>query len=125
MGIFGRTLLLVLVATLVSGSIAAQQSNRGFEVGTQQIPGAARVVSGQPSSLSLAQAIDLAIANNLATLLAHERREEARGEKQQSLAPLLPNVSAVAYQANLTENLAALGLQAGTIPGGSRDGDDS
>jgi len=51
------------------------------------------------------------------TLRAHERRNEARGEKQQSLAPLLPNVSGVAYQASLTQNLVALGFQPGTIPG--------
>jgi outer membrane protein TolC len=67
--------------------------------------------------LSFEQAIQLAIENNLATLLAHERRNEARGLKQQSLAPLLPNVSGAAYQASLTENLVALGFQPGTIPG--------
>ena len=59
----------------------------------------------------------LAIDNNLATLRAHERRNEARGQQQQALAPLLPNVSGVAYQASLTENLVALGFQPGTIPG--------
>ena len=31
--------------------------------------------------------------------------------------PLLPNISGVAYQANLTMNLVALGFQPGTIPG--------
>jgi len=67
--------------------------------------------------LSCEQAIQLAIENNLATLLAHERRNEARGVKQQSLAPLLPNVSGVTYQASLTENLVALGLTPGTING--------
>lgn len=79
----------------------------------QEIPGAARIVSGQPSTLSFEDAIRLAIDNNLATLQAHERRNEARGEKQQSLAPLLSNISGVAYQASLTENLVALGFQPG------------
>jgi hypothetical protein len=37
--------------------------------------------------------------------------------KQQSLAALLPNVSGAAFQASLTENLAALGFQPGLIPG--------
>jgi hypothetical protein len=59
----------------------------------------------------------MAIANNLETLVAHERRNEARGNKQQSLAPLLPNVYGAAYQASLTENLAALGFHPGLIPG--------
>jgi outer membrane protein TolC len=67
--------------------------------------------------LSFEQAIQLAIENNLATLLAGERRNEARGVKQQSLAPLLPNVSGVAYRASLTENLAALGFTPGIVPG--------
>lgn len=83
----------------------------------QEIPGAARIATGQPPALSYADAVRLAIENNLATLEAHERRNEARGEMQQSRAPLLPNVSGVAYQASLTENLVALGFQPGIIPG--------
>ena len=54
--------------------------------------------------------------NNLATLLAQERKL-ARGLEKESRAGLLPNVSAAAYQANLTLNLAALGFQPGTFPG--------
>jgi len=86
-------------------------------VSAQEIPGAARVATNQPAALSFEQAVQLAIQNNLATLRAHERQNEARGQRQQSLAPLLPNVAGVAYQANLTENLVALGFQPGTIPG--------
>jgi outer membrane protein len=83
----------------------------------QEIPGAAKVATGQPAALSFDEAVKLAIENNLATLRAHERRNEARGLQQQSLAPLLPNVNGVAYQASLTQNLVALGFQPGTIPG--------
>ena len=83
----------------------------------QEIPGAARVSTNQPAALSYEQAVRLAIENNLATLRAHEQRNEARGEKQQALAPLLPDISGVAYQANLTQNLVALGFLPGTIPG--------
>ena len=97
----------LLIAVLVTVNSAS----------AQEIPGAARIVSGQPSTLSFQDAIRLAIDNNLATLQAHERRNEARGEKQESLAPLLPNISGVAYQASLTENLVALGFQPGVIPG--------
>ncbi len=89
----------------------------GTSVSAQEIPGAARVASNEPATLSFERAVQLAIDNNLATLRAHERQNEARGQQQQSLAPLLPNVSGVAYQANLTENLVALGFQPGTIPG--------
>ncbi|HYV10724.1 MAG TPA: TolC family protein [Pyrinomonadaceae bacterium] len=83
----------------------------------QEIPGAAKISRGQPTTLSYEEAVRLAIENNLATLRAHERRNEARGQQEQARAPLLPNVSGVAYQANLTENLVALGFQSGTFPG--------
>jgi outer membrane protein TolC len=86
-------------------------------ISAQEIPGAARIATGHSPTLSYEDAVRLAIDNNLATLEAHERRNEARGEMQQSRAPLLPNVSGVAYQANLTENLVALGFQPGVIPG--------
>jgi outer membrane protein TolC len=67
--------------------------------------------------LSLQEAIQLAIQNNLSTLLARERRQEARGIRQQFLSPLLPNVSGATYQATMTLNLAALGFEPGTFPG--------
>lgn len=82
----------------------------------QQVPGAAKVSAG-PTSLSLDVAIKLAIENNLATLLAQERRNEARGFEKEARAGLLPNISATAYQASITENLAALGFTPGRFPG--------
>ena len=85
----------------------------------QNLPGAAKV-SPAPAQLSLADAIRLAIQNNVATLSADEQRRAARGIVQQARSALLPNISATAYQASLTENLAALGFQAGTFPGLSR-----
>jgi len=82
----------------------------------QTVPGAAKTVPAR-STLNLPEAIDLAIQNNLATLLAQERKREARGIEKQSRAGLLPNISGVAYQANLTVNLSALGFQPGRFPG--------
>jgi len=82
----------------------------------QTVPGAAKTVPAR-STLNLPEAIDLAIQNNLATLLAQERKREARGIEMQSRAGLLPNISGVAYQANLTVNLSALGFQPGRFPG--------
>jgi outer membrane protein len=105
---------------LQGGQVGGPPSQRTTQstggVGPQTVPGAAKVSPG-PTTLSLADAIDLAMQNNLATLLARERKLEARGIEQESLAGLLPNVSAAAYQANLTVNLAALGFQPGTFPG--------
>ena len=86
----------------VQGSRPSQQTiQQTGGVGPPSVPGAAKI-SAAPATLSLADAIDLALQNNLATLLARERKREARGFEKESLAGLLPNVSAAAYQANLT-----------------------
>jgi outer membrane protein TolC len=101
------------------GGRPSGQTTTGGVAGRSQFPGAARVAQG-PSAISLEQAIQIAIENNVATLLAREREREAEGLRAQSRAGLLPNVSGTAYQANLTQNLAALGFQAGTFPGFNR-----
>ena len=85
----------------------------------QQLPGAAKVTAA-PSQLSLTEAIRIAIDNNLATLLAQQQRRAATGFVQQARSALLPNISGTAYQANLTQNLAALGFQPSTFPGITR-----
>jgi outer membrane protein TolC len=84
--------------------------------GGRSLPGAAKVTNA-PAALGLGEAIQIAIQNNLATLLAEERRREARGLEHESRAALLPNLSGSAYQANITQNIAALGFQPGTFPG--------
>jgi outer membrane protein len=98
------------------GGLPGGQGAAGGLPGRSNLPGAARVTRG-PSALGLEQAIQLAIENNVATLLAREREREAEGLRTQSRAGLLPNVSGTSYQANLTQNLAALGFQPGTFPG--------
>jgi outer membrane protein len=70
-----------------------------------------------PPGLTLAQAIDQALKNNLQAKLAEERTVESRAQRGIGLSALLPNVSGAAYQMNLTENLAAQGLGATTFPG--------
>jgi outer membrane protein len=72
--------------------------------------------SSQARMLSFEQAIELAVKNNIATLLARERRSEARGVELESLAGLLPNVGGVASQTNLTINLASQGLTTKAFP---------
>lgn len=100
----------------LGGAPSQRSAPSSIMTGAQSLPGAAVVRSG-PAAISLEQAIQLAIENNLATLLAEERRREARGLERESLAGLLPNISGTAYQANVTQNLAALGFQPGTFPG--------
>jgi outer membrane protein len=65
-----------------------------------------------PPGLTLVQAIDQALKNNLQTNLARERTAESRAQRGIGLSALLPNVSGAAYQMSLTENLAAQGLTA-------------
>jgi len=72
-------------------------------------------LSGQ-GALSFSEAVQLAIDNNLRTLLARERRNEARGIERQSMAGLLPNVYGAASQTSITTNLAALGLTPSEFP---------
>ncbi len=75
--------------------------------------GAARVLTVAPERLSLADAMAIGLENNLTTLLATERAEEARALRQQVRSFLLPNISGTAYQQNRTLNLAAQGLGGG------------
>src|ERR1051325_3208940 len=82
----------------------------------QNLPGAART-SAAPAQLSLTDAINLALQNNLSTLSAQEQRRAATGFTQQARSALLPNISGASYQASVTTNLAALGFQPGTFPG--------
>jgi outer membrane protein len=107
---------LAVITLLATFAVVGQQD--GSSVGTtQQVSGAARISRGSSGTLSFEQAIQFAIENNLSTLVARERRNEARGEKQQLLSALLPQVSGAAYQSNTTENLVALGFQPGLLPG--------
>jgi len=68
-------------------------------------------------SLTLQQAVDLALKNNLQAQVAGERIAESRAQRGIGLSALLPQVSGAAYQMNLTENLAAQGLTSATFPG--------
>ena len=72
-----------------------------------------------PRGLTLAQAVDQALKNNLQAKLAEERIAESRAQRGIGLSALLPNIAGAAYQMNLTENLAAQGLSASAfhVPG--------
>jgi outer membrane protein TolC len=70
-----------------------------------------------PPELTLAQAIEQALKNNVQTRLAEERTAESRAQRGIALSPLLPNVSGAASQTSLTANLAAEGLTSSTFPG--------
>ena len=79
----------------------------------RQSTGAVRTLPVAPATLSLPEAVEIAIDNNLSTLLAAERINEAQGFLQQSRSFLLPNASGTAFQQNRTLNLAAQGISGG------------
>jgi len=73
--------------------------------------------SKEDVSLTLTQAVELALKNNLQSVVARERIAQAKGEKGIGLSGLLPNISGAAYQMSLTSNLAAVGLPVDKLPG--------
>lgn len=73
--------------------------------------------SGPPLRLTLQQAEEMALRNHLQAQLAREGVRQAHGETGLVRSALLPNLSGSASQANLTSNLAAMGLTRETFPG--------
>ena len=71
---------------------------------------AAAQTGAAPPPLTLAQAVEQALQNNLQAKLSQERVLESRAQQGISRSALLPNVSGTAYQMSVTENLAAQGL---------------
>jgi len=63
-----------------------------------------------PQNLSLADAIQIALKNNLGTRLADARVDQAESTRERAQAPLLPEVSGHIYANDQTVNLRALGL---------------
>lgn len=87
----------------------------GLQLPNTQIPttNAARQAGDAPATLSLSDAIRIAVDNNLSTLLAAEAVEEARDFSKQLRAALLPNFFGSAFQQNRTLNLRAQGIASG------------
>lgn len=102
------------IAGLKTGGAFTLSWDRANDKGSQSSSTA--IPSSAQGSLSFDQAVQLAVENNLTTLLGRERRNEARGVELQSLSGLLPNLAGVASQSNLTINLAAQGLTPSMFP---------
>lgn len=67
-----------------------------------------------PIPLTLDQAIAMGLRNNLAVLIADTQSQQAKAQRWQALAALLPNVSASAGELRQKVNLAAYGF---SMPG--------
>lgn len=85
-------------ASALAGGVAPQAATRGI------LP------------LSLDQAIQLGLRNNLAPILASNQSEQARAGKMAALAALLPRVDASAGEIRQNINLAAMGFSFPGIP---------
>ena len=117
--IIGYCILLICVIFALSNALAAQNTTfpaRSEIFSGNRTPGAAQVTENAPSTLTLEQAVQLALTNNLSTLVAREGQTQARGERKIAFSGLLPNVSADAYQINRNLNLRAQGFNV-PIPG--------
>lgn len=76
-------------------------------------------VNAQPIALSLAEAIERGLRQNLGVLLSQDAQLSAQGQLWQARSPLLPEVSARISENALKVNLAAEGFSkiAGQFPG--------
>ncbi len=115
---------------LATGGTASAQAGAGGGPQTMAVPGAPRpagtvstqgyeqylggVTQGQASSeelaLSLEDAIQRGLRNNLGTLESSESRRYSQGARLRSMADLLPNLTVRTAGTEMQENLAALGF---------------
>ena len=117
--IIGYGILLICLIFVLSNVLTAQSTNvptRSEVFSGNRTPGAAQVAENAPSVLTLEQAVQIALANNLSTLTAREGQTQARGERKIAFSRLLPNISADAYLLNRNLNLRAQGFNI-PIPG--------
>src|SRR5277367_5780104 len=125
---YGRTLLVATLLMVEAAAAAAQgQTPQGSNPSLpgQAIPGTTGVspfagsVSGKliPGvlPLSLQDAIDRGLKQNLGLLLSNADVRSARGQRWEQLSALLPHVTAAPYVADSKSNLAELGF--GNAPG--------
>jgi len=78
--------------------------------------GVAAGKTGAPLALSLADAIERGLRQNLAPLLAQSASQQARAQRLEAIAALLPRVDASAGELRQKVNLAAFGLSVPGIP---------
>jgi outer membrane protein TolC len=115
---------LLLTGAVLSGAMVCAQSGEPSNPG-QPIPGTQGVspfAGSTPSAavpgvlpLSLQNAIDRGLKQNLGALLSNSEIRAARGERWQQLSALLPQVTASPYVADSKINLGELGFA--SVPG--------
>jgi outer membrane protein TolC len=116
----GPVLVLLMVETLVSGEAASFAQSETTSTPGQAIPGTSGVspfagsVPAKPVPsvmlISLQEAINRGLKQNLGALLANVDIRSARGQRWEQLSALLPHVTAEPYVAVSQLNLAELGI---------------
>lgn len=81
----------------------------------------AQAQKAMPGSLTLSQALNMALSNNTIVRGAQSRMEQATGRYAQARGELLPQLDAKAYQAYMTINLKGIGIDIPTVPQGKSD----
>jgi outer membrane protein TolC len=115
------------VGALILGSVlipAAARGQSGAATGATnaQAEGvyagsvAAGTVSAQPVRLSLEEALDRGLKQNLGILLASDATGTARGQRWKELGNLLPNVSGEVGETARQVDLAAMGIKIPGVP---------
>jgi outer membrane protein TolC len=109
----GRAALAAIVMMAVGISPAAAQQTAAAE---QNSPFMGSVPKGtatsEPMALSVKDAVDRALKNNLGLLLQEEAESSAHGERWRALASLLPNLSGSLKTSRQVLNLEAFGFPA-------------
>ena len=97
--------------TLPSAPTAAPQSSSSFQGSVTR-----GEVSPQPIDLTLDDAIQRGLKNNLGVILSATQTASARGQRMSQLQPLLPSVDASLTESLAEVDLAAEGLRVPGIP---------
>ncbi len=125
--IYGASLKLLVTGILLLGSLATIRAQTQGSASTpgQAIPGTLGVspfAGSTPTKLvpgvlplSLQEAIDRGLKQNLGVLLSDANIRSARGQRWEQLSALLPHVAVTPYIADSQINLAELGLT--SLPG--------
>jgi outer membrane protein TolC len=122
--------VLLTLATAMAGifvaaaPLSAQDQTRYGAGGSVAFPSPADFQGSVPAAevtpevlrLSLRQAIDLGLANNLGLLLSKEGVLSARGQRWVELSKLLPNLTTSATVHHLKESLAITGISLPNVP---------
>jgi outer membrane protein TolC len=115
-----RLLVFTLLSLIAATGLAAQNSAPSISLPGSQSPFTGSEPEGKATpevlQLSLQDAIDRGLRNNLGLLLSGDQAITARGERWKELSNLLPDLSARVQEDVQTQSLTALGFKSNVFP---------